>query len=196
MDPQKIQAIRDALEGRLKPARYEHSIGVAYTAMALAMRYQCDMEKAGMAGFLHDWAKQYDEGTIIKKCKKFALPLSEEEMDCPSVLHAKLGAYLVQRDFDISDEEILDAIRFHTTGRPDMTLLEMIIYVADYIEPNRDKAPGLAKIRRMAFLNIKQATLCIMEDTIQYLREKKHPIDNMTLQAYSYYMENNEDTEL
>ena len=187
MNPEKTQELCHKLKEHLKPFRYEHSVGVAYTAMAMAMRYDCDMDKAGVAGFLHDWAKQYDEAAIIKKCRKYEIPLTEDELLCPAVLHAKLGAFLAKKDFGIEDEEILDAIRYHTTGRPAMSMLEMILFVADYIEPNRDKAPNLPEIRALSFSNINQAAVRIMEDTIHYLTERNMPIYNMTLLAYSYY---------
>ena len=187
MELEKSRRLKKALKEHLKPSRYEHSIGVAYTAMALAMRYGCDMDKAGEAGFLHDWAKQYGEKEIVEKCKDCGLPLTKDELACPAVLHAKLGAYLAKKDFGVEDEEVLKAIQYHTTGRPEMSLLELILYVADYIEPGRDRAPNLTSLRKQAFMDIEKAAAEIMEDTIEYLTENKKPIDSMTLQAYAYY---------
>jgi predicted HD superfamily hydrolase involved in NAD metabolism len=102
-------------------------------------------------------------------------------------LHAKLGAYLAKADYGIDDEEILDAIRWHTTGRPEMTQLDKIIYIADYIEPNRNQAPNLDEIRRLARVNLDECLYTILKATLAYLETKKDVIDPMTEQTYLYY---------
>lgn len=137
-----IAQLRNELSGKLTPSRYEHTISVSFTAAALAMRYGCDLDKAELAGLLHDCAKHYSNETIIKKCEKQKITLTEDEKKAPAVLHAKYGAWLAETKYQISDPEVLSAIRWHTTGRPDMTLLEEIIFTADYIEPRRYEAPG------------------------------------------------------
>ena len=134
----QIPYFRQRLQEKLPPMRYEHSLGVAYTAMALAMRYEYDLDRAEVAGLLHDCAKYYSDGEIIKKCRKHEIPLSEAEIQAPAVLHAKYGAWMAQHRYGVSDPEILSAIRWHTTGKAEMSLLDKIIYIADYIEPRRD----------------------------------------------------------
>ena len=128
--------------------RYEHTLGVSYTAMALAMRYGQDLDQAELAGLLHDCAKYFNDEEIIKKCRKHGIEVSEAELRAPAVLHAKYGAWLAKNRYGVSDPEILSAIRWHTTGRANMTTLDKIIYVADYIEPRRDKAPDLPRLGR------------------------------------------------
>ena len=103
------------------------------------------------------------------------------------MLHAKVGALLAEKKYDIEDQEVLSAIRWHTTGKPDMTLLEKIVYVADYIEPKRDKAPNLKEVRKMAFVDLDQALLKILEDTLNYLGDSPDEVDMMTKATYDFY---------
>ena len=186
MKPDRM-IIKEKLRHKLGIGRYEHTLGVAYTAACLAMRYDCCVEHAELAGLLHDCAKQYDNETLIKKCLKHGIPVSETERRNPSLLHAKLGAYLAKKKYDVDDDGVLDAIRYHTTGHPAMTLIEKIIYVADYIEPRRFKAPNLDEIRRLAFVDLDQAVCKIMCDTLEYLKKTPESIDKMTQEACMYY---------
>ncbi len=179
--------IKEKLRHKLGMGRFEHTMGVAYTAACLAMRYGCSAEDAELAGLLHDCAKQYDNETLLKKSQKYHLSISEAERKNPSLLHAKLGAYLARKKYDVDNEEILDAIRYHTTGRPAMTLMEKIIYVADYIEPRRFKAPDLDKIRGLAFVDLDRTVCEIMSDTLAYLKKMPECIDKMTQEACVYY---------
>ena len=186
MKPDRL-AIKEKMRHKLGIGRYEHTLGVAYTAACLAMRYGADSETAEIGGLLHDCAKQYDNETLLKKCRKYELPVTEAEVKNPSLLHAKVGAYLAEHKYDVSDPAILSAIRFHTTGKPDMTLLEKILYVADYIEPRRFKAPNLEKIRGLAFQDLDEAVYEIMSDTLDYLNERPESIDETTKAACAFY---------
>ena len=96
-------------------------------------------------------------------------------------------AMLAKVKYDIDDEEVLGAIRWHTTGKPNMNLLEKIVYVADYIEPRRDKAPNLKEIRKLAFMDMDLALLKILEDTLGYLGDSPEEVDSMTRETYEYY---------
>lgn len=167
--------------------RFHHTLGVMYTAAALAMRYGEDIERAQIAGLLHDCAKCIPNDKKLKLCKRHNIPVSETEQKSPYLLHARLGAYIAEAKYGIHDPEILSAIEFHTTGRSAMTLLEEIIYIADYIEPMRDKAANLPEVRRLAFEDIDMAVYVTMRDTIQYLEQKKSCLDNQTVVAYNYY---------
>lgn len=142
---ERITEIRKHLKKKLNPMRYEHTLGVSYTCMALAMRYSANLDQAEMAGLLHDCAKRYDDATIICKCQEHGIELTEGELRAPAVIHAKLGAWMAEHKYGITDPEVLSAIACHTTGKPAMSLLDKILYVADYIEPRRDKAPNLPK---------------------------------------------------
>ena len=179
--------IQKRLEKKLTPERYQHTISVMYTCAALAMRYGCDIEKALTAGLLHDCAKCIPNDKKLKICKKNGIAVSRTEHENPFLLHAKVGEYLAREKYGIEDEEILGAIRYHTTGRADMTLLEKITYIADYIEPWRNKAPNLEVIREAAFSDIDRAIYVIFRDTLQYLQHTGNEIDQTTRTAYEYY---------
>jgi predicted HD superfamily hydrolase involved in NAD metabolism len=187
MDVICIKDLKKDLKKEMDESRYEHTIGVMYTCGALAMRYGYDLEKAMLAGLMHDCAKCMPNAKKLKIAEKNHLDISELERKNPFMLHAKLGALLAQKKYDIDDEEILSAIRWHTTGRPQMSLLDKIVYVADYIEPKRDKAPNLKEIRQMAFEDLNQALLKILEDTLGYLGDSPDEVDSMTKLTYEYY---------
>lgn len=182
-----IKKIRKKMEKTLDPHRYEHTLGVAYTAACLAMLCQEDVVKAETAGLLHDCAKCMTNEERIEICHKHHLEITEAEEANPVLLHAKVGSYLASKKFEIQDEDILNAILNHTTGRPGMSTLEKIIYIADYIEPGRKQAPNLPAIRQAAFRDLDKALLMILEDTLQYLHSVQSTIDPMTQTTYDYY---------
>ena len=182
-----LSDIRADLHRRLKPSRYRHTIGVMETAANLAMRYCMPVEKLRLAGLLHDCAKCYDNEELLKRCKKYGLTVTQAEQQSPHLLHAKVGAYLAGHRYGVSDPDIVSAIRCHTTGKPQMNLTEQILFVADYIEPNRDRARRLAEIRQLAYRNLDACTLMTLEDTIAYLKERRQPMDEATVETYWYY---------
>jgi predicted HD superfamily hydrolase involved in NAD metabolism len=182
-----IETIQTKLRKTLKGGRYIHTLGVEYTAVCLAMKYGENLEKAELAGLLHDCAKQLPEKKLIKICKNHGEKISKIELKQPFLLHGKAGACLSKDKFGVDDNDILDAIRYHTTGRPDMTLLEKIVFVADYIEPNRKKADNLTEIRRLAFENLDEAVLLILEQTLDYLEKSGQEIDRHTIVTRDYY---------
>ena len=189
-----MKKIKKYLKKHLTKERYHHTVGVAYTAMSMAMKYnpQPDnnefMIKAEIAGLLHDCAKCMDNDKKIRICNKNQISYSKIEAENPYLLHGKVGAYIARKEFDILDEDILNAITWHTTGRPDMSLLEKIIFVADYIDPSRRPIPELNLIRQLAFTDIDQAVIKILENTLKYLNEKGNPIDDMTQKTYDSYI--------
>ena len=182
--------IKKKLKEILSPKRYEHTLGVEYTAATLAMRYGADMDKALMAGLLHDCAKQVPTEEKLEACRHFQLPVSVYEQQNPELLHAKLGAAYARAYYGIEDEEILSAITWHTTGRPGMTLLDKILYVADFMEPNRDQASNLPEVRALAYRDLDACLFRILEDSITYLNSRDIVVDPMTQETYDYYKEN------
>lgn len=182
-----LQEIKNRLKEELKASRYEHTLGVADTAQTLAKKYNCDVFNARLAAFLHDCAKCMDETEQIRLCQKYGVVLTTTELNNHSLIHAKTGVVLAKEHYGVTDEDVLHAIAFHTTGCKDMSLLDKIIYVADYIEPGRDKAPRLEQLRKEAFENIDTALYHILEDTVSYLKESGKPIDAATYETYEYY---------
>ncbi len=182
-----ISKIRKAMEKELDSKRYEHTLGVAYTAAALAMRYDVDMDAAIVAGLLHDCAKCLSDEKKLSICEKHNLTITQVERQNPSLLHAKVGSFLAMETYHVEDIDIVNAILNHTTGRPGMSALEKIIFIADYIEPGRKHAPNLALIRKLVFLDLDKALLKILEDTLEYLKESKQEVDLMTQKTYDFY---------
>lgn len=183
----ELKKITKAMEKSLDDKRFEHTLGVEYTAAALAMRYGESIENAQIAGLLHDCAKCMSDEKRLSFCEKHNISVHEIERKNPSLLHAKVGSFLAMEEFQISNPDIINAILNHTTGRPGMSLLEKIIFVADYIEPGRKQLPGLNEIRRLAFIDLDQAFLQILKDTLAYLNREKDSIDPMTQKTYDYY---------
>lgn len=186
-----LKKIRRKMEKTLDPKRFEHTLGVTYTAAALAMCHQVDINKAQIAGLLHDCAKCMDNDKKISICQKHNIQMNDIERKNPFLLHAKVGSYIAMKKYGISDPDIINAILNHTTGRPGMSDLEKIVYIADYIEPGRKQAPNLTKVRRLAFHDLDQALLKILEDTLCYLEQTSDAIDPMTRKTYNYYAEQN-----
>ena len=182
-----LKLLQKQMKEELSEDRFEHTLGVMYTAESLAMRYGVDMTKAAVAGLLHDCAKCIPNAQKLKMCKKHDIEITEMEEKNPSLLHAKLGAYMAEAAYGVDDPEILSAIKWHTTGKPDMSMLDIIIYMADYIEPNRDKAPNLKQIRKLCFENIEEALYQVLEGTLEYLSDRPDMIDPMTKISYDFY---------
>ena len=182
-----LKLLQKQMKEELSDDRFEHTIGVMYTAESLAMRYGVDMTKAAVAGLLHDCAKCIPNAQKLKMCKKHDIEITEMEEKNPSLLHAKLGAYMAETAYGVEDPEILSAIKWHTTGKPDMSMLDIIIYMADYIEPNRDKAPNLKQIRKLCFENIEEALYQVLEGPLEYLSNRPDMIDPMTKISYDFY---------
>lgn len=184
---EQITSIKKKLKKKLVKDRYKHTLGVANTCVSLAMSIGYDYNKAYLAGLLHDCAKCIEDSEQLAKCEKYGLEISDIERISPYLLHAKLGAYLAEHKYNIHDEEILSAIRCHTTGKPAMTELELIVFIADYIEPNRYKAANLKEIRMLAYKDLEKCAYKILSDTLDYLKKKGAPIDTMTEKTYKYY---------
>lgn len=182
-----IKKIKKSMEKTLDSKRYEHTIGVEYTAAALAMRYDVSIEDARIAGLLHDCAKCLSDEKRLSFCEKHNISINVIERKNPSLLHAKVGSFLAMEEYHVENMEIISAILNHTTGRPGMTLLEKIIFIADYIEPGRKQAPNLLEIRKLAFVDLDKALIRILEDTLTYLEDGKGEIDPMTQKTYEYY---------
>ena len=192
-----MKKIKKYLKKHLTKDRYHHTLGVAYTAVAMAMKYNPDtsnadfIKRAETAGLLHDCAKCMNNDKKIKICDEHNISCSPFEKQHPYLLHGKIGAYIAKSRFDIYDEDILNAITWHPTGRPNMSLLEKIIFIADYIEPSRKPVPELDLIRKLAFEDIDTALIKILSNTLKYLEEKNADIDTMTKMTYDSYVKTN-----
>lgn len=182
-----LQKIEKKLKKYLDEDRLWHTLGVMHTAASLAMVYNVDIEKAQLAGLLHDCAKCIPTKKKLKLCKENNIPVSDFEKEHPVLLHAKVGAYIAAEKYGVKDLEVLRAIAWHTTGTENMTDLEKIIYISDYIEPARNKAPRLPEIRKIAFQDLDLCMYEILHDTLNYLDSNPDDLDQTTVKAYEYY---------
>lgn len=186
------QKLRKEMQETLKADRFDHTLGVAYTAANMAAVHDADVTKALIAGYLHDCAKNVSHEEQIRICKKYDVEVSEVEKRNPSLIHAKAGMCLAEHKYEIDDPEILSAIRWHTTGHPDMTKLEKIIFIADFIEPNRKPLEHMDIIRKEAYKDLDGCMLIILRDTLNYLRNIDKECDPMTKETYDFYCQKND----
>lgn len=183
----EIAEIRDKMKTRLKPGRFEHTLGVAYTAASLGMIWEEDISKCLMAGMLHDCAKNMTEAELIQSCSDADIALTEEELASPQIIHSIYGAYLSETYYGITDGDVISAVRYHTTGRAAMSLLEKIIFIADFIEPLRNEAGCLKEARNLAYKDIDRCMCLILANTIEYLDRTGKAVESKTKEAAEYY---------
>ena len=186
-----IKDIHKSLSKELDNKRYVHTVGVAYTAAAMAMKWGVDVNDAFIAGLLHDCAKGMSDKERLAYCKEKKISVTEVEKSNPGLLHAKVGAHLSKVKYGVEDDNILSAITYHTTGKCDMNLLEQIIFIADYIEPNRMPLPEIDEIRREAFDDIDVCTWHIYKNTLAHLYANTKALDPATEKAFEFYCEKN-----
>lgn len=178
------------LKEMLPEKRFRHSEGVANMAVKLAEFYGVDEEKARIAGLLHDCAKDMTDEEILKLVEKFDILIDDVQRSAVNIVHGHVGAEIARQQFGVTDNEILNAIRYHTTGKENMSFLDKIIYVADYIEPNRD-FPGVDVLRKVSFIDIDLAVLLGIDTTINYIIHKNALIHPDTIHARNYMLQKN-----
>ncbi|RCX22667.1 putative HD superfamily hydrolase involved in NAD metabolism [Fontibacillus phaseoli] len=169
------------VSGQMPAKRWKHVEGVMDTAVILAKRFGGDPEKADLAALLHDLAKFWpvDRQEAVIRDNGLNSELLEHDKQ---LLHAEVGAFISQRDYGIEDREVLDAIRYHTSGRVGMTNLDKIVCLADYMEPGRE-FPGVERIRELAEHNLEEALIAGFDSTISFLLEKRKAIFPLTVLA-------------
>lgn len=186
----ELEQLRESMKMVLSESRYQHSLGVEEVCYDLALIHGDDIIKVSIAGILHDCAKYMSDKELLQECEKYNLPFTDTEKKLPHLLHAKLGAVYAGEKYGIEDESILDAIKYHTTGRPAMSKLEKIVYIADYIEPYRTSIPVLDQAREIAYKDLNEAIICIANSSLDYLMTKDTIIDSLTKETYDYYVNN------
>ncbi len=183
------EQMREKLGTLLTDHRYTHSLGVVETAVKMAQIFGADTKKTEIAALLHDRAKQIPHNTQLEMCKEYQIPLDEVKEKELGLLHAELGAYLAEQEFGVTDAEILDAIRYHTLGRANMTTMEKILYLADIIEPNRKDFEGLSELRKLCFRDLDRALLFGFGLTIAHTNRRGHILHNQTIDAEKFIRE-------
>ena len=175
-------ALLEKLKGMITPHRYQHTLGVAETAQRLAPKCGVDPMRARLAGLLHDCAKSMPLEEMRALVRERLLDTDAAELDSRAILHAPAGMVVAEREFGVRDPAILEAIRRHTVGGPNMTAMDALIYVSDFIEPNREEFPGLKKARQAAEEDIFKAMRVCAELTAKHLKSRGQEIHPRTLQ--------------
>ena len=170
----------------LKPKRMPHVLGTEQEAVRLARRYGGDEIQARIAALLHDCTKKLDMPEQLALCAQYGIELDELEQKALKLLHSKTGAAIARDVFGVEDA-VYDAIWYHTTGKPDMTLLEKIIYLADYIEPSRD-FDGVDTLRQAVYEDLDHGLLMGLSMTIQEMVEMGNPVHHLTRDARDYLL--------
>ncbi|MCM8710385.1 bis(5'-nucleosyl)-tetraphosphatase (symmetrical) YqeK [Clostridium sp. SYSU_GA19001] len=171
----------------LNKQRFEHSLRVMDTAVSLAKHYKIDETKARLAGLVHDCAKNLKDDEILHIIKKNSQSIEECYKMNPSIMHGLAGAIMARDNFKVTDEDILNAVAYHTTGRENMSMLEKIIYIADYIEPMRN-FPGVQELRENAYNDLDRALLLSFNNTINYVISKGEILHLDTIKARNYIL--------
>ena len=179
-----LSQLRPAALSYLKRRRIPHVLGTEQEAIRLAARYGADVEKARRAALLHDCTKKLDMEEQLSLCRQYGIQLDELEQRALKLLHARTGAEIARDVFGV-DDEIYSAIRWHTTGHANMTLLEKIIYLADYIEPSRD-FPGVDRLRKVCYEDLDRGLLTGLEMTIEEMQGMGNPVHHATLEARDF----------
>ena len=180
----RLEDLRCVALSMLDPRRIPHVLGTEETAAALALRWGADEESARRAALLHDCTKKFDKELQLDLCRQYGIEPDAAERREGKLLHAITGAAVAYADFGVSGE-VRDAIRWHTTGKADMTLLEKIIYLADYIEPTRDFC-DLTELRRLAFEDLDGALLLGFTMAVEDLAKKGMPVHPNSVLARDY----------
>lgn len=181
--------MEEYLRNNLKESRLKHSLGVRETAVKLAKKYGANIEKSRIAGLVHDIAKEKKGEEILAICKGEGIKIDNFSENSPSLLHGEAGAIIARDLMGVADEEILKAIKYHTTGRENMGILEKIIYLADCIEPGRD-FPGVEELRKLSESSLEAALLFSFDITIKSVISRGQLIHLDTIEARNYLIQN------
>ncbi len=172
--------IKEYIEHNLKPKRLKHTYSVAEEAVKLAEKYGEDTEKAELAALCHDMVRNASPELLNSYIREFGLP--ERLENNVNLSHGKVAAELLKREYGVEDEDVINAVAFHTTGRAGMSVLEKIIFLADAIEPGRDY-PSVEELRKTAYINLDRACMDSLESSVRFVREKGEYLDPDTLDA-------------
>ncbi|CQR25851.1 HD superfamily hydrolase [Streptococcus varani] len=180
------EELLEKVASSMSEKRFRHVLRVERAALELAERYDCDATKASLAALLHDVAKEVEDAVFLRL-------IDQEKLDPDlkkwgnNIWHGVVGAYLISSEFGLQDQEILQAIQRHTVGSADMTVLDEVLYVADYIEPGRD-FPGVDKARSIAKESLDKAVAFETAQTVAHLAKKAIPIYPQTIETYNAYV--------
>lgn len=171
----------------LNESKLKHSLNVSETAVSLAVKYGESIEKARIAGLVHDCAKGMKDEELIKVARAHGIQLDEVCISNPSILHGLVASIIAKEEMGIEDEDMLMAIRYHTTGRKNMSVLEKIIYIADYIEPLRT-FDGVEELRNLSNVDLDETVVRSLENSIKYVISQNGLLHTDTIHARNYLL--------
>lgn len=175
-----VEEIYEDLQARISPKRFKHILGVTEVAGLLAAKYGANPQKARLAGLLHDCAKELSLEDMISYLERANMFVDHQMLSNGALLHGAAGAAMASLRYEIKDSEVLEAVRVHTTGKVGMTILDKVVFLADYIEPSRD-FPGVEFLRQLAAYDLDQAVLAAYDSTISLLLKQKQDIYTATI---------------
>ncbi|MFP5526859.1 bis(5'-nucleosyl)-tetraphosphatase (symmetrical) YqeK [Peptococcus simiae] len=181
----KYEQFRTLLSQELGPKRLAHCQRVADTAAQLAEKYGADVDDAYLAGLMHDYAKKFDQSRLYELAKEGQLITDPCEEKVPDLLHGVVGAYLLEESGRITNKAVLQAMASHTVGRANMSLLDKIVYLADYIEPGRT-TPGLEAVRQATEKNLDEGLFLALSNTLSWLLSEKKVIHPNSILMYNW----------
>ena len=179
-----IEEMRALLEKSLPPKRYKHSVRVYETALQMADVYKADKGKVAIAALLHDCGREIPTKESLAKARELSIEVDEVEAAQPVLLHAKLGVYYAVHKYGVHDAEVLDAIRYHSTGTADMSETAKIVFLADMIEPKRD-FPGVEELRNVSWHDLDRGMFLSYDNTIRYLLDDRALIHPDAIAGYN-----------
>lgn len=179
--PLTREQLIEAVSSQMPARRWQHTLGVMQSAIELAQRYGADPQRAELAAIVHDVAKYWPVQRQAAVIAENGLNAELLNYDSP-LWHSEVGAYVAEYEYGIEDREVIDAIRYHTSGREDMTLLDKVVCLADYIEPGRD-FPGVERIREKALLSLEEGLIAGFDSTVKVLLERGQTIFPTTVLA-------------
>lgn len=175
------------LRATLDPERFEHSLRSEKIALALAKKHHVNKQSAALAALLHDCARRWDRPGLLKQARRLGLTIDPIRRLEPKLFHGEIGAYIARHEFGVKSRDVLNAITNHTTGRPGMSRLEKVIYLADHIEEGRDFA-GVEKLRRLAFKDMDRAIFGSTSAMIGFLAGQGLPLYLPSVETRNYYL--------
>jgi nicotinate-nucleotide adenylyltransferase len=178
MDTELFELLRKRLEQSVKTKRYEHSLRVTQTAETLCVKFGADVSKARIAGIAHDMCKEFSQESMLAFCVRDGNDISELEKNRPSLLHGRAAAVALRDEYGIVDDDILEAVRFHTFGRPDMSDIAKIIYIADKIEPGRKHAD--TDVMNIEVFSLDELLYYVVDRNIDYLEQKGEKVSPLS----------------
>lgn len=179
-----IEQMKQLLEASIPPKRFRHSMAVYETALELARAHKLPVEKIAVGALLHDCGREVGSKASVAKARELGIDIDPVELAQPILLHAKIGVYNAVHKYGVTDPEILDGIRFHTTGAANMTELAKVVFLADMVEPGRD-FPAVEELRRLCRKNLDKAMLLAYGNTLAYLVEGGQLIHPRCIEGYN-----------